>query len=86
MNLTSNINSIFFPRTSFKPADSKDLLVDVGDGIKVGIRLYISSQTNPTILFFHGNGEICHEYDDIAVMYNKYGLNLIVYPAALASL
>ena len=55
MDFKSNINSIFFSRSSFKIADSKDLLVDVGDDIKVGIRLFITSKANPTILFLVGS-------------------------------
>jgi pimeloyl-ACP methyl ester carboxylesterase len=32
----------------------------------------------PWILFFHGNGEVVSDYDDIAPFYGRLGLNLTV--------
>jgi hypothetical protein len=32
----------------------------------------------PNVLFFHGNGEIGPEYDDIAAVYNQRGFNFII--------
>ena len=46
--------------------------------MNVGIRMFMVNNNSPTILFFHANAEITHEYDDIAEMYNKYNINFIV--------
>jgi hypothetical protein len=32
----------------------------------------------PNILFFHGNGEIVSDYDDLGPLYNQMGLNFMV--------
>ena len=72
------LNSIFFPRPSFKEKDSKDHLVQVEENIDVGVRFFLNDKNNPTILFFHGNAELSQEYDDIAYYYNMYNCNFIV--------
>ena len=72
------LNSIFFPRKSSFPKDENDHMVKVDSNNYVGIRTFINSNKSPNILFFHGNGEIAREYDDIASYYNEYGINLIV--------
>ena len=43
--------------------DENDILIDVEDSVQVGTRLHLINQSTPTILFFHGNGEIGSEYD-----------------------
>ena len=72
------LNSIFFPRPSFKDKDDKDHLVDVQEGIEVGIRFFLNDKSFPNILFFHGNAELSQEYDDIAEYYNSNECNFIV--------
>jgi alpha-beta hydrolase superfamily lysophospholipase len=52
--------------------------VEVEPGISVGGRLYAAGDSAPAILYFHGNGEIAADYDDIAPMYTKMGLTLLV--------
>ena len=58
--------------------DDKDHLIDVGNNINVGVRFFLSNKSYPTIIFFHGNGEIARDYDEIAEYYNRLGINLIV--------
>ena len=72
------LNSIFFPRPTFKPKDENDHLVEVEKDIFVSVRFFLKNNTFPTILFFHGNAELSNEYDDIALHYNKNELNFIV--------
>ena len=72
------INSIFYPRKSFKDKDTKDHLVVVDQKINVGVRFFLNDKAYPTILFFHGNAELGQEYDDIAEYFNKYAMNLVV--------
>ena len=78
MDIQKLLNSIFFPRKSDFEIDDKDHLVNVDSDVSVGIRLFIKDDSYPTILFFHANAEITHEYDDIAKMYNQYNINFIV--------
>ena len=78
MNNLDLINSIFFPRPSNIPKDDNDHLIDVGNNINVGVRFFLYNKSYPSILFFHGNGEIARDYDEIAEYYNRLGINLIV--------
>ena len=78
MDIQKLLNSIFFPRKSEFEIDDKDHLVSVDSDVSVGIRLFIKDNSYPTILFFHANAEITHEYDDIAEIYNQYNINFIV--------
>ena len=72
------LNSIFFPRPSHKAKDEKDHLIEVENGVKVGVRFHLINNSAPTLLFFHGNGEIITDYDDIAPFYNQKGFNFII--------
>ena len=72
------LNSIFFPRPTFKPKDENDHLVEVEKNIYVSVRFFLKDTNYPTILFFHGNAELSNEYDEIASYYNKFEMNFIV--------
>ena len=72
------LNSIFFPRSSYKGKDEKDHLIEVENDIHVATRFFLKDKNYPTILFFHGNAELSHEYDDIACYYHEHQLNFIV--------
>tara|TARA_B100001964_G_C14186830_1_gene579016 strand:+ start:303 stop:1055 length:753 start_codon:yes stop_codon:yes gene_type:complete len=78
MNKDHLINSIFFPRKSDIQPDQKDHIVNVEEGVSIGIRFFTNDKKSPNILYFHGNAELAQEYDDLASYYNQYGLNLIV--------
>ena len=69
---------LFHPRKSYQEMDEKDIQINVGDSVHVGIRLHLINKSFPTILFFHGNGEIGPEYDDIARVYNQKNINFII--------
>jgi alpha-beta hydrolase superfamily lysophospholipase len=73
------INSfLFHPRKSYQDIGKNDFLINLENSVQVGIRLHLINQTEPTILFFHGNGEIGPEYDDIAQLYNQKNINFII--------
>ena len=73
------INSfLFHPRKSFQDRGENDILIEVEDSVQVGTRLHLIHLSAPTILFFHGNGEIGPEYDDIAQVYNQKNINFII--------
>jgi pimeloyl-ACP methyl ester carboxylesterase len=55
----------------------RDLLIPVADKVAVGARFYPAGEAAPTILFFHGNGEIVADYDDLAPFYRRQGVNFL---------
>ncbi len=71
---------IFYPRKDFTPCplNGFDLSVPVGEGIFIFCRFYMGHAKGPWILFFHGNGEVASDYDEISPLYHQKGLNLVV--------
>lgn len=55
-----------------------DILIPVEDNVIIGATFHSAGKTNPTILFFHGNGEIAADYDDLAPIYNNQGINFFI--------
>ena len=75
------LSSIFYPRsceTTPLPKGAIDIEIETEPGIHIGCRFYIHDISSPNILFFHGNGEIVSDYDDIGPLYNHAGMNLLV--------
>jgi pimeloyl-ACP methyl ester carboxylesterase len=72
---------LFHPRPAPGPIDGggrfHELLIPVTADIGVGARFYMAHPDWPSILFFHGNGEIVADYDDIAPSFNQLGLNFM---------
>ncbi len=68
---------LFHPRAGLKMSE-RDIFIPVEDRILVGARFHTVRKDAPGILFFHGNGEIAADYDDIAKMYNKMGINFLI--------
>ena len=60
------------------PSNSTDYQIPVADGVSIGCRFYRNHHSLPTILFFHGNGEIVSDYDGISPLYTQMGANLFV--------
>lgn len=81
----SILSSLFYPRAApadaWPPASAEDLEIPAADpGMVLGARLHLVpvAPSAPTILFFHGNGEIADDYDDLAPLYAQRGCNLLV--------
>ena len=72
---------LFHPRPELSPAGAqppaRDLLVPVDDNTVVGARFHPAAAAAPTILFFHGNGEIVADYDELAPFYRRQGVNFL---------
>jgi pimeloyl-ACP methyl ester carboxylesterase len=72
---------LFHPRPEFSFAgartEARDLLIPVADSVVVGARFYPAAANAPTILFFHGNGEIVADYDELAPFYGRQGVNFL---------
>jgi len=73
---------IFYPRRDFSEksgvANVTVCSIPVDEAVSISCRFYFGSEKYPNILFFHGNGEIASDYDDIGSIYNQIGLNLFV--------
>jgi alpha-beta hydrolase superfamily lysophospholipase len=52
-----------------------DILVDAD--VTLGAKLYMKNPKAPLILFFHGNGEIVSDYDDIGPIYLGMGISFL---------
>lgn len=72
---------LFHPRPEWGASQGEtqgeDLLIPVAGEIVVGARFHPSDTRAPTILFFHGNGEIVADYDDLAASYTRMNLNFL---------
>jgi pimeloyl-ACP methyl ester carboxylesterase len=60
------------------PLRVRTLQIPVDEGITVSGRLHRANLDGPTILFFHGNGEIASDYDGISPLYTSLGVNFLV--------
>lgn len=75
-----NSMSSFYPRQHWSPTPegAEDHLVKVDDGVSLSCRFFPAGTDCPTILFFYGNGETACDYDGIAPIYTKIGINFFV--------
>ena len=71
---------IFYPRKDFTPCPGNafDLSVGVTGGASIACRFYMGQREWPWILFFHGNGEVVSDYDEISPFYHQRKMNLVV--------
>jgi len=70
----------FYPRSIWTPTPegAEDHNVAVAEGITLSCRFFPVDKANPTVLFFYGNGETVADYDSIAPLYNRIGINFFV--------
>lgn len=76
------LSMIFHPRADCAPpgrdSRGRDLFFHPGGDVTIAARFFESGPSYHTVLFFHGNGEIASDYDEIAPLYTRRGLNLLV--------
>lgn len=76
------LRMLFHPRRDYgfpySTSSVRVVMVEVEQGVSAGGRLYPAGPQDSAILFFHGNGEIAADYDDIAPMYKQLGITLLV--------
>lgn len=71
---------LFHPRQgdgTKPPVEAIDFDIPVAESVRIGARLYPAGVEAPTILFFHGNGEIVDDYDTVGPRYNEQDLNFL---------
>ena len=75
-------NLIFYPRKTKVPenleSNIKVLELEISDNISIGGFFYGNNKENPTILLFHGNGEIASDYQYISHLFWECNINLAV--------
>lgn len=75
------LSFLFHPRReygSFRSGSAApDILIPVEPGISIGGRIFMADKDSPAVLFFHGNGEIVEDYDDMGPLFVKIGLTFI---------
>ena len=75
-------NVVFYPRKIKIPDEMspnvKVLKFQISEEILIGGFCYIIDKSLPTILLFHGNGEIASDYQYFAPTYFENGVNLAV--------
>ncbi len=75
------LNYVFHPRRDYALSTSSDsikqLHFTVGDGVDIGAALHFKDKSAPVILFFHGNGEIVSDYDDLGRVFLEAGINFL---------
>lgn len=72
---------LFHPRADLDhSSESKniiDMRIPVDEDVFINGRLHFNEKGVPTILFFHGNGEIVSDYDGLGPLYNQIGINFL---------
>jgi len=70
---------LFHPRTDPAPdRPDTDAYAPAPDGTRLYVRLHLADPGLPTLLLFHGNGEVASDYDALAPLVLRAGLNLAV--------
>jgi len=73
---------VFHPRkTTYQGNEKKEqssFCFQVEESVKICGIFFKSSKESPTILFFHGNGEIAQDYQGLAPVFCKKGINFLV--------
>jgi alpha-beta hydrolase superfamily lysophospholipase len=74
-----NVN-LFFPRadSSSIPGGTDEYYIDADKGVRIHVRRHPNSSAKLSLLFFHGNGEIVSDYDNLAEHFSKLGVELII--------
>ncbi len=73
--------SLFYPRPEWGSAPSggsaDSVLIPVEKDVVVGARFHMADKNAANILFFHGNGEIVADYNDMGTLYTNLGINFL---------
>jgi fermentation-respiration switch protein FrsA (DUF1100 family) len=76
------ILNLFHPRPEYETLErvlnTVDVMIPVDDSVVIAGRFHMKDAHAPNILFFHGNGEIVSDYNDLGPLYNNMGINFLV--------
>jgi len=72
---------LFHPRPEWNSAQpggaAEEKLITVEEEVVVGAKFHLAGKMLPNILFFHGNGEIVADYNDLGELYKRMGINFL---------
>jgi pimeloyl-ACP methyl ester carboxylesterase len=72
---------LFHPRPEWPQLKSggsgETLLIPIESDTVIGARLHISGKSAANMLFFHGNGEIVADYNDVGHLYTEMRINFL---------
>ena len=75
------LSAIFHPRPDLAPDPEdesiSDHLIPVDAHTHIGARFHTAARTGTNLLFFHGNGEIVSDYDQLGPLMGKFQINLL---------
>ena len=73
-------SNLFFPRPDrlAPPEGSDEIYVEVEPEVNLHIRRYPSPDARFSLLYFHGNGEIVSDYDEISKAFAYMGGEFII--------
>lgn len=72
---------LFHPRrqgADSRAGDALDYEIRVDEQAAIVARFHLSALAAPNIIFFHGNGEIAADYDEIGPSFNECGMSFLV--------
>ncbi len=69
---------LFFPRKDSSPPPAGAVDLEVPGEPTLHVRVHRARAGIPTLLLFHGNGEVISDYDDSAAQFAEAGVNLAV--------
>jgi len=73
--------SLFYPRPewglSTPDEHAESILIPVDKDVVVGARFHFAGKEAANIVFFHGNGEIVADYNDMGALYTNIGINFL---------
>ena len=70
-------DNMFFPRKG-NGKEAHEIFINVDKEVRVHARRYENEQAKYSIVYFHGNGEIVADYDDIERLYRQIDCELLV--------
>jgi hypothetical protein len=72
---------LFHPRPEWATpepvAGCYDVTIPVEEGVSLGAKFHLAKAGAPAILFFHGNGEIASDYNDLGQVYRRMGMHFL---------
>lgn len=74
---------LFHPRPEWATPEEvpgcHDVTIPVEGRVSLGAKFHLSEAGAPAILFFHGNGEIAADYDDLGQLYRRMGMHFLAF-------
>ena len=81
LDLPEIVSYIFHPRSdpgiSNTSSTALPVTIPVENSVFIGGQFHMDKKDYPNILFFHGNGEVASDYDDLGPLYNQKSINFL---------